>query len=105
MSEPDFHLFDYKTKFKDWNNPLFIANSSQSDIFRAFNITSETHRNNNYSRTIDYTGCKTILVTMNDGALTSDINTFNRFKEIYNQGSASYEIISLRNKPLHKCPI
>lgn len=72
---------------------------------RAFNITSETHRNNNYSRTIDYTGCKTVLVTLNSGAISSDSLTNLRFQELHRVNPATYEVISLSDKPLHKTPI
>jgi hypothetical protein len=69
--------------------PTSVAHSAQSDVLRAFNITSETHRNNNYSRTIDYTGCKTVLITMNRGAIMSDSLTNYRFQELHKSNPAT----------------
>jgi hypothetical protein len=42
---------------------------------------------------------------MNTGAITSDNLTNQRFQELHRVNPATYEVISLSEKPFHKTPI
>lgn len=101
----DSHSDNPYTDWPETDYSTVVSHSAQSDVLRAFNISSETHRNNNYSRTIDYTGCKTVLITMNRGSIMSDSMTNYRFQELHKINPATCEVISLSDKPLHKTPI